>query len=83
MRDFALNQAQSTGSVGVSLTTIFANWLARREVAKLKNWDDKELCEIGVTREDVCHALQLPLTENARVALEQRTFMRSRARLRA
>lgn len=82
MRDFALNQAQSTGTIGPSLAVLFANWLARREIAKLKNWDDKELCLIGVTREDVCHALGLPLTASARVALEQRAFMRSRAQPR-
>jgi uncharacterized protein YjiS (DUF1127 family) len=83
MRDFALNQAQSTGAIGVSLAALFANWLARREIVKLKNLDDKELSQIGVTREDVCYAICLPLAENAKLALEQRAFLRSRAWLPA
>ncbi len=35
MRDYALTQARATGAIGFSLTTLFANWQARRDIAKL------------------------------------------------
>lgn len=79
MRDYALTQARATGAIGFSLTTLFANWQARRDVAKLETCDDRTLRQIGLTREDVSHALSLPLTENSRLALDQYAFMRSRA----
>jgi uncharacterized protein YjiS (DUF1127 family) len=78
MRDYALTQAHATGSIGFSLTTLFANWHARREVAKLETCDDRSLRQIGLTRKDVNQALRLPLTENSRLALDQYAFMRSR-----
>src|SRR5437762_570898 len=79
MRDYALSQAQATGSVGFSLATLFVNWQARRDVARLENCDDQTLRQIGLTREDVCQALRLPLTENSRLALDHYAFMRSRS----
>ena len=78
MRDYALSQASATGSIGFSLATLFANWQARREVAKLEHCDDPALRQMGLTREDVRKALRLPLTENSRLALDQYAFLRSR-----
>lgn len=78
MRNYALTQAHATSSIGCSLATLFVNWQARRDVARLKACDDRTLCQIGLTREDVCHALSLPLTENSRLALDQYVFNRSR-----
>ena len=78
MRDYALTQAHASGSIGFSITTLFANWQARREVARLETCDDRTLCQIGLTRDDVHQALRLPLTANSRVALDQYAFVRSR-----
>ena len=78
MRDYALTQAHATGSIGFSLATLFANWQARRDVARLENCDDGVLRQSGLTREDVRRALRLPLTENSRLALDQYALLRSR-----
>ena len=78
MRDYALTQAHANGSFGFSPAIFFANWQARREVARLETCDDRALRQIGLTREDVHQALRLPLTENSRLALDQYAFMRSR-----
>ena len=78
MRDYALTQAHGTGSFGFSLSALFANWQARREVAKLESWDNRALHQLGITREDLHQALSLPLIQNSRLALEQYAFMRSR-----
>lgn len=75
MRDYALTQTNMTGTASMSLATLFSNWLARREVAKFKDCDDRQLCELGLTQTDIQWALQLPLSQNARVALEQRAFL--------
>lgn len=75
MRDYALTQTIMTGTASMSLATLFSNWLARREVAKLKNYNDRQLCELGLTQTDIQWALQLPLSHNARVAVEQRAFL--------
>jgi hypothetical protein len=80
MRNYALNQAEALGAVGFSLATIFANWRARRDVARLKDCDGTILATIGLTPADVAAALRLPLSQNAARALDQMAFRRARAR---
>ncbi len=81
MRDYALSRAVSLDEVkGTSfLRRIFRNWLARRAIAKLENFDDYLLRDIGVKREDIHWAAGLPLTVNAALALEERSFRQRRA----
>jgi hypothetical protein len=78
MRDYALTQAHATGAVGFSLATLLINWRARRTVARLEHCEDRILHQLGIAREDVAHALRLPVSENAGLALEQFTFARQR-----
>ena len=78
MRDYALTQADAAGCLGVSLRSLFANWKARRDTAVLATCDDRTLAQIGLTRADLDRVLRLPLTQNARLALEQCAFLRSR-----
>ena len=78
MRDYALNHALATESIGTSLLTLFRNWQARRELAKLEYCDGHALGVMGITQSDVRWALQLPLRDNPRLALENRHFHRSR-----
>jgi uncharacterized protein YjiS (DUF1127 family) len=78
MRDYALNHALATESIGTSLLTLFRNWQARRELAKLNNSNDHTLQVVGFTRSEVQWALQLPLRDNPRLALEDFRFRRSR-----
>lgn len=78
MRDYALNHALATESIGTSLLTLFRNWQARREMAKLEHNNDHVLKGMGITQDDVRWALQLPLRDNPRLALENLRFRRSR-----
>jgi hypothetical protein len=78
MRDYALNHALATESIGSSLLTLFRNWQARRELAKLEHSNDPVLKGMGITQDDLLWALQLPLRDNPRLALENLLFRRSR-----
>lgn len=81
MRDYALHRAESLGEVGRTsfLRRIFRNWVARRAVARLENFDDYLLRDIGVKREDIRWAAGLPLSVNAALALEEHSFRQRRA----
>ena len=78
MRDYALNRAISLEEGhGYSLVSrIWRNWQARRRVADLATYDDYMLNDIGITRDEVEWAAGLPLTVNAVLALEERSFRR-------
>lgn len=78
MREYAFTHANATGAVGFSLLTFLVNWRARRDVARLRNCDDRILHQLGIARQDVNQALGLPMTENSRLVLEQLTFARQR-----
>ena len=78
MRDYALNHALATESIGTSLLTLFRNWQARHELPKLEHGNDHILKGMGITQGDVRWALQLPLRDNPRLALENLCFQRSR-----
>jgi hypothetical protein len=79
MRDYALTRALSIGEAGGRsiMTRLFRNWRARRSVARLQAYDDYILRDIGVSREDIAWAVGLPLTVNAALGLEERSFRRS------
>ena len=77
MRNFALTQATAAGAVGFSLPDIFANWRARREVARLISCDSTTLADMGLSHDDIMEAMNLPLTQNPRLVLDQRAFLRS------
>jgi uncharacterized protein YjiS (DUF1127 family) len=81
MRDYALNQAISTGEYGIVsfARRLVRNWKAKRRIAALGNFDDYMLQDIGITRDEVQWAAGLPLTVNAAVALEERAFRRRHA----
>ena len=78
MRDYALTRAVFHEEAhGQSIFyRLIRNWMARRRVASLQDFDDYILADIGVTREDVQWAQGQPLTVNAALALEERAFKR-------
>jgi uncharacterized protein YjiS (DUF1127 family) len=77
MRDYALSRAQSFGGIGSSwLARFIHNWKARRRVAQLESYDDFLLADIGVTRDEIRWASELPRSVNAALALEDRAFRR-------
>jgi len=78
MRDYALNRAMAAESIGTWIFTLFRNWRARRQMAALAKCDDRLLKELGIIRDDVIWAMQLPLSQNSQLALEGCAFMRAR-----
>ena len=78
MRDYALNHALATESIGTSLLTLFRNWRARRQIVKLVKCDDRLLKDLGILRGEVLWVVGLPLSQNPRLALEECAFMRAR-----
>jgi len=77
MRDYAMNRAAASESLGSALVTLYHNWQARRAMARLADCNDHLLKDIGVTRDDIDWVRHLPLSENPRLALEDRAFRRS------
>ena len=65
-------------SIGTSLLNLFRNWRARSEVAMLADCDDRILQDLGIRRDEVLWAARLPLSQNPRLALEERAFLRAR-----
>jgi uncharacterized protein YjiS (DUF1127 family) len=80
MRDYALNRALSVGEApgGSFISRLFRNWLARRAVARLADYDDHMLSDIGLSREDIYCAIRQPLSVNAALILEDRQRQRRR-----
>ena len=81
MRNYALHRAASLGEFGVIsvLRRFLRNWVARRAVARLDTYDDFLLRDIGVSRDDIRWATSLPLSQNAALALEERSVRQRRA----
>ena len=52
-------------------------WKRRRTMVRLIDMDDHILADIGISREDVRHAMSLPLGVNADLILQQRALERS------
>jgi uncharacterized protein YjiS (DUF1127 family) len=78
MRDYVLNRAISLeeGNGFSLISRVWRNWQARKRITDLSNYDDYMLRDIGVTRDEIQWAVGLPLTVNAALALEERSFQR-------
>jgi uncharacterized protein YjiS (DUF1127 family) len=73
MRCYVLNWNISLETAGIfRLRQRLENWLARRAIANLDRFGDYLLRDIGVTREDMRWARDLPLSQDADIALEAR-----------
>ena len=83
MRDYAFHHSASYGDAGTGsfIGRVIRNWLARRAVTRLEQFDDYMLRDIGVTRGDVHWASVLPLSVNAALALEERSLQRRNAQI--
>lgn len=62
-----------------SLRRLYHNWKIRRQITRLQDRSDRVLDDIGVTRDELSWASQLPLTVNASLALEDRAYRRRKA----
>jgi uncharacterized protein YjiS (DUF1127 family) len=78
MRNYALTRAISLeeGNGFSIITRLWRNWQARKRIEDLRTYDDYMLRDIGLTREEVQWAVELPLTVNSTLALEERAFKR-------
>jgi uncharacterized protein YjiS (DUF1127 family) len=78
MRNYALTRAISLeeGNGFSIITRLWRNWQARKRIEDLRTYDDYMLRDIGLTREEVQWAAELPLTVNSTLALEERAFKR-------
>jgi uncharacterized protein YjiS (DUF1127 family) len=77
MRDHVLERAISFGDIGaLNLPRLYRNWKARKAVGRLRDLDAHMLEDIGVAREEIEWAAGLPLTMNAALALEERSWAR-------
>ena len=61
------------------MSTALRSWNKRRQVKTLGEFDDHLLADIGLTREDVRWALDLPFSYDPGVELQRRA-LRNRAR---
>ncbi len=55
------------------------SWKRRNDLARLREFDDHQLADIGITREDLSWALALPFSHDPTHALEERA-LRHRSR---
>jgi uncharacterized protein YjiS (DUF1127 family) len=80
MREYVLTRAiaESEAPVIGFFKKLSRNWRARKRVASLAQFDDHLLRDIGITRSEIEWAAGLPLTVNAALALEERSFRRRR-----
>jgi uncharacterized protein YjiS (DUF1127 family) len=54
------------------------SWKHRSDLALLRDFDDHQLADIGITREDLSWALTLPFSHDPTHALEERALCRRR-----
>jgi uncharacterized protein YjiS (DUF1127 family) len=75
MREYALYQAQQSDQLSGHglLAQLWRNWKAKRAVRRLQDLDDHLLKDIGVTRDEINWASQLPLSVHAALALTRRS----------
>ena len=52
------------------------SWKRRSDLARLREFDDHQLDDIGITREDLSWALALPFSHDPTHALEERALRR-------
>ncbi len=92
-----VSERQSAASERLfGLTIVVSSWIAnawrmaqnRRSVAKLLEWDERMLRDIGLTRGDVCSVMALPTGQDpsyrlSELSSERRAALRAEARERA
>lgn len=79
MTDHAITRSTASSvSFAGRLQRIVHNWRARRNVRNMLELDDRMLSDIGVRRDEVAWAAQLPLAVNAAIELEAAAFSRRR-----
>ena len=86
MRDAAAFIATQSSSAPAGILAVFVQaarssyraWSGRHKLTSLLDLDDHMLADVGVTREDVRWALELPFSHDPALALQQRA-LRNRA----
>ena len=75
MRDYILTQAHSAENAVAfpALRRVLANWSRRRKLRGIQDLDDRLLADIGLSRSDIGHALNLPLSIDPIAELNRRS----------
>ncbi len=58
------------------LYRLFDAWRRRRRFATLRDLDDRQLSDVGLTRDDVAWGMRLPIMENAAMRIRQQRAAR-------
>jgi uncharacterized protein YjiS (DUF1127 family) len=66
--------ANVVSAVLQSVVDVLRAWNSRREVARLVDFDDRLLADIGLKREDLRSALGLPFSYDASLELQRRAL---------
>lgn len=81
--------SRSDGGIRTPLASIvdgvrnaYASWANRRRLTHLADLDDHVLSDIGLTRDDVSFALELPFATDAGLELQRRALRNTRYRWR-
>lgn len=75
----SLARETARGTSSWSLAQLFRNWKTRRRIARLQDFDDRLLDDIGVTRAELHWATSQPLSVNAAMSLEDRAYRRRKS----
>ncbi|MFT3989354.1 DUF1127 domain-containing protein [Aestuariivirga sp.] len=80
MRDYVFNEARIRSSTFAFpwLNRVVKNWIARRYLRKLEQFDDYMLNDIGLTRDDLYYGQSLPFDVDPIGELERTRNQRAR-----
>lgn len=63
----------SYGTIFEPVANIVKAWLRRRRFAQMRNLNDRQLDDIGLSRDELEWGMRLPLRENAALSVRRRT----------
>jgi uncharacterized protein YjiS (DUF1127 family) len=81
MRDYCQHEAASRMAYGrwTWVMRVFGNWRMRSDLRRLQQFNDHQLRDIGLSREDLVFFLSRPLGSDICWELERRQLLRSRS----
>jgi uncharacterized protein YjiS (DUF1127 family) len=80
MRDFCQHEASSRMAYGrwTWIMRVLGNWRMRSDLKRIQNFNDYQLRDIGLAREDLAFLLSRPLTSDIYWEIERRQLLKSR-----
>ncbi len=80
MRDFCLHEASSRMAYGrwTWVARVFGNWRMRSDLRQIQKFNDHQLRDIGLARDDLAYLLSRPLSSDICWEIERRQLLKSR-----